>query len=102
MFSNPPGLILAVLILSQVSYNMATWNGLFSYVDSVLLSFKESYYFFFPITYGICFVSLVSLLQGYQLSFVLLPSLKEILSCNYFNVVILSTQAPALCLSPVS
>lgn len=45
----------------------------------------------------------LSLLQGYQLSLVPLSPLEDIyyLSCIYFNVFILSTQAPALHLSPI-
>lgn len=76
MFSNGSRLVLVMLILSQIFYNMVHLECSFKYVDLVLSSFKGS---LFPLIALIYFVLLVvSLLQGYQLSLVLLSSLEDI------------------------
>ena len=67
MFSNLPALILVVLILSQISYNTVYLECAFNYGDLVLPSCKGKsppHHIFHLFHY------VVSLLQGYQLSFV--------------------------------
>lgn len=92
MFSNLQGLVLGVLLLSQISYLECSFND----VDSVLSSLKELFFFLLN-TSLIYFVST----SGTQLSCALLLSQEDyLLSCNYCNVFILSTQAPVLCCSP--
>lgn len=70
MFSNLPGWVLVVLILSQISYNMVYLEWSFSYVDSVLPSFKERFFPYYLLN-SFLYHFIVSLLQRYQLSFVL-------------------------------
>lgn len=81
MFINLPGLVLVVLILSQISYLECSSND----VDSILPSFKES---FFLIIFCATCVS-TSGIPVILCSIVITG--RYLLSCNYFNVFILST-----------
>ena len=96
MFSNLPALILVVLILSQISYNTVYLECAFNYGDLVLPSCKGKsppiISFIYSTMLCLCFKD-----TSYPLFIVI--TRRCLLSCNYFNAFILSTQAPALCLS---
>lgn len=79
---------------------MACLEHAFDYGDVVLASFKGRLFFFFSIISSIlCHLFLYLGATSYPLFMVIIG--RYLLSCNYFNAFILSTQAPALCLSPM-
>lgn len=100
MFSNLPGLILVVFILSQISYNMVYLECAFNYGDLFLPSFKGQIFFLLYLSFILYHLSYLYFRDtSYPLFSVIIG--RYLLSCNYFNAFILSTQVPALCLSPI-
>lgn len=86
MFSNLPGWVSVVLILSQISYNMVYLEWSFSYVDSVLPSFKERFFPYYLLnSFSIILLCLYFRDTSYPLSFVPLSSLDDI----YYLAIIL-------------